>query len=94
MVKAAFDSIDLELHSGTHPRLGVVDHICFHPFAQTSQDETAWLEKSVAADIGSSRQDRVIILAHFLAKVGRAFKNFMLNRKSTLFLDPPRICSI
>ncbi|KAI3937089.1 hypothetical protein MKX01_015304 [Papaver californicum] len=56
MVKAAFDSIDLELHCATHPRLGVVDHICFHPLAQTSLDETAWLAKSVATDIGSSLQ--------------------------------------
>ncbi|KAI3989949.1 hypothetical protein MKX01_003652 [Papaver californicum] len=56
MVKDAFDSIDLELHCGTHPRLGVVDHICFHPLAQTSLDETAWLEKLVATDIGSSLQ--------------------------------------
>ncbi|XP_042420185.1 uncharacterized protein LOC122008505 [Zingiber officinale] len=31
MVKAAFASINLELHSGSHPHLGVVDHICFHP---------------------------------------------------------------
>ncbi|KAI3951646.1 hypothetical protein MKW92_020351 [Papaver armeniacum] len=56
MVRAAFDSIDLELHCGTHPRLGVVDHICFHPLAQTSLDETARLAKSVATDIGSSLQ--------------------------------------
>ncbi|OVA13900.1 Formiminotransferase [Macleaya cordata] len=56
MVKAAFESIDLEFHSGTHPRLGVVDHICFHPLAQTSLDQTAWLAKTVAADIGSNLQ--------------------------------------
>ncbi|KAI3913561.1 hypothetical protein MKX01_022142 [Papaver californicum] len=56
MIKSAFDYINLELHSGTHPRLGVVDQICFRPSAQTSLDETAWLAKSVASDIGSSLQ--------------------------------------
>ncbi|XP_058087559.1 uncharacterized protein LOC131234579 isoform X2 [Magnolia sinica] len=52
MVEAALDAIDLELHSGTHPRLGVVDHICFHPLSQASLDQTAHLAKYVAADIG------------------------------------------
>ncbi|KAI3910535.1 hypothetical protein MKW98_027817 [Papaver atlanticum] len=56
VVKAAFDSIDLELHCGTHPRLRVVDHISFHPRAQTSLGETARLAKLVATDIGSSLQ--------------------------------------
>ncbi|KAF9589510.1 hypothetical protein IFM89_025220 [Coptis chinensis] len=52
MVKAALETIDLESHCGTHPRLGIVDHICFHPLAQTSLDQTAWLARSVAADTG------------------------------------------
>lgn len=52
MVKAAFASINLELHSGSHPRLGVVDHICFHPLARASLDEVATVAKSVATDIG------------------------------------------
>lgn len=52
MVKVALEVINLELHSGTHPRLGVVDHICFHPLAQASLDQAAGLAKSVAADIG------------------------------------------
>ncbi|XP_026411872.1 uncharacterized protein LOC113307638 [Papaver somniferum] len=56
VVKAAFDSIDLELHCGTHPRLRVVDHISFHPLAQTSLNGTARLAKLVATDIGSSHQ--------------------------------------
>ncbi|XVE49857.1 hypothetical protein DITRI_Ditri01bG0116200 [Diplodiscus trichospermus] len=53
MVKAALETIDFELHSGTHPRLGVVDHICFHPLAHTSLDQAASIAKSLAADIGS-----------------------------------------
>ncbi|KAI3846241.1 hypothetical protein MKX03_002807 [Papaver bracteatum] len=55
MVKPAIDSIDLDLHFGTHPRLRVVDHICFHPLAQTSLEETVWLAKSVAPWLQSSR---------------------------------------
>ncbi|KAK8914450.1 hypothetical protein KSP39_PZI024369 [Platanthera zijinensis] len=56
MVEAAFKSIDLGSHSGTHPRLGVVDHICFHPLADASLDQAADLAKSVAADIGRHLQ--------------------------------------
>ncbi|CAL1406687.1 unnamed protein product [Linum trigynum] len=53
MVKAAFEAIDLEHHAGSHPRLGVVDHICFHPLAQASLEQAAWVAKSLAADVGS-----------------------------------------
>ncbi|MBA0828866.1 hypothetical protein Goarm_013496 [Gossypium armourianum] len=53
IVKVALETIDFELHSGTHPRLGVVDHICFHPLAHASLDQTAVVAKSLAADIGS-----------------------------------------
>lgn len=56
IVKAAFQTIDLESHSGTHPRLGVVDHICFHPLAHTSLDQAAGIAKSLAEDIGSHLQ--------------------------------------
>ncbi|XP_062097711.1 uncharacterized protein LOC133803623 isoform X1 [Humulus lupulus] len=52
MVKAALESIDLELHSGSHPRLGIVDHICFHPLLSTSLDRAANVAKSLAADVG------------------------------------------
>ncbi|XP_057487300.1 uncharacterized protein LOC130789622 isoform X2 [Actinidia eriantha] len=51
MVEAAYAAIDLELHCGTHPRLGVVDDVMFHPLARASLDEAAWLAKAVAADI-------------------------------------------
>ena len=56
MVKAALESIDLESHSGSHPRLGVVDHICFHPLLSASLDQAASVAKSLAADIGHSLQ--------------------------------------
>uniref|UniRef100_A0A2P2JR13 glutamate formimidoyltransferase n=1 Tax=Rhizophora mucronata TaxID=61149 RepID=A0A2P2JR13_RHIMU len=54
MVKAAFEAIDLDLHSGSHPRLGVVDHICFHPLARVSLDRVAGIAKNLARDVGSS----------------------------------------
>jgi glutamate formiminotransferase len=56
IVEAAYGAINLELHSGAHPRVGVVDDIAFHPLAEASLDEAAWLAKAVAADIGSRFQ--------------------------------------
>lgn len=56
MVRAAFEAIDFEQHQGSHPRLGVVDHICFHPLAAASLDQIAATAKSLAADVGSSLQ--------------------------------------
>lgn len=53
MVKAAFEAIDFELHSGSHPRVGVVDHICFHPLASTSLQQVAGTAKALALDVGS-----------------------------------------
>lgn len=54
MVKAAFENINLDLHGGSHPRLGVVDHVCFHPLAQSSLDQMAGIAKSLAIGVGSS----------------------------------------
>ncbi|KAG6385129.1 hypothetical protein SASPL_153957 [Salvia splendens] len=56
MVKAAFEAIDLGLHCGSHPRLGVVDHICFHPLNGSSLDCVAGTAKSLAADVGAGLQ--------------------------------------
>lgn len=53
---AAYDGINLELHSGAHPRLGVVDDIVLHPLARASLDEAAWLAKRLAAEIGNRFQ--------------------------------------
>lgn len=53
MVEAAFESIDFGAHSGSHPRLGVVDHICFHPLGSTSLEQVAGTANSLAADVGS-----------------------------------------
>ncbi|ONI18686.1 hypothetical protein PRUPE_3G232600 [Prunus persica] len=56
MVKAAFETIDLEMHCGSHPRLGVVDHICFHPLLGASLDQVAGVANSLGADVGSNLQ--------------------------------------
>ncbi|KAI4334011.1 hypothetical protein L6164_018754 [Bauhinia variegata] len=53
MAEAAFNAINLELHDGAHPRLGVVDDIVFHPLARASLDDAAWIAKAVAADFGN-----------------------------------------
>ncbi|KAF2283176.1 hypothetical protein GH714_043506 [Hevea brasiliensis] len=60
MIEAAYGAINLESHCGAHPRLGVVDDIVFHPLAQASLDEAAWLAKAVAADIGSRFQVKLL----------------------------------
>ncbi|MBA0711802.1 hypothetical protein Golax_010949 [Gossypium laxum] len=61
MVEAAYGTINLEQHSGTHPRLGVVDDIVLHPLARASLDEAAWLAKAVATDIGNRFQVPVFL---------------------------------
>ncbi|KAG6722485.1 hypothetical protein I3842_03G163200 [Carya illinoinensis] len=63
MAEAAFGTIDLETHSGAHPRLGVVDDILLHPLARASMDEAAWLARAVAADIGNRFQVPVYLYA-------------------------------
>lgn len=56
MAEAAFGAIDLETHSGAHPRLGVIDDIVLHPLGRASMDEAAWLARAVATDIGNRFQ--------------------------------------
>ncbi|KAJ0630693.1 putative formimidoyltetrahydrofolate cyclodeaminase, Glutamate formimidoyltransferase [Helianthus annuus] len=53
MATAAYEVIDLDLHTGSHPRLGVVDHICFHPLAATSLEQVATIAKAIAKEVGS-----------------------------------------
>ncbi|XP_038981680.1 glutamate formimidoyltransferase-like isoform X2 [Phoenix dactylifera] len=61
MVEAAYAAINLEMHSGAHPRLGVVDHICFHPLAQATLEDAARVAKLVASDIGIGLQVPVFL---------------------------------
>lgn len=66
MVRIALEQIDLRLHTGTHPRLGVIDHICFHPLKTSSSSDNnmhqpSAIAKSVAADIGTKLQVPVFL---------------------------------
>lgn len=54
MVKSALEEVDLNMHHGSHPRVGVVDHICFHPLANTSLEQVASIARSLATDIGTN----------------------------------------
>ncbi|MQL83719.1 hypothetical protein Taro_016216 [Colocasia esculenta] len=61
MVEAALAAINLQAHLGAHPRLGVVDHISFHPLAQASLEDAAQVAKLTAADIGNGLQVPVFL---------------------------------
>ncbi|KAL8152237.1 hypothetical protein V2J09_009997 [Rumex salicifolius] len=54
MVRAALEVIDFNKHCGSHPRLGIIDHICFHPLADASMDQVVGIARSLASEIGSS----------------------------------------
>lgn len=86
MAEAAFGAINLETHSGAHPRLGVVDDILFHPLAQASLDEAAWLAKAVAADIGNRFQGG--------SKPSKAFSFLVKLRKANVYCTQVSIGSL
>ncbi len=46
LVAAAIDGIDMETHSGEHPRIGAVDVIPFVPLAGTTMDEAIELARA------------------------------------------------
>ncbi|GJN01099.1 hypothetical protein PR202_ga18335 [Eleusine coracana subsp. coracana] len=56
VVAAALEAVDLGSHAGAHPRLGVVDHVVFHPLAGARLDDVAALARAVATDIGDKLQ--------------------------------------
>lgn len=64
MIEAAFSAINLEVHCGTHPRIGVVDDMSFHPLSQAAtMEDAAQLAKLVASDIGNGLQVPVFLYA-------------------------------
>lgn len=63
MAQAAYQDVDLELQSGAHPRLGVIDDILINPLARASLDEAAWLARAVAKEIGNRFQVPVFLYA-------------------------------
>ncbi|KAG2547676.1 hypothetical protein PVAP13_9KG115300 [Panicum virgatum] len=63
MMEAAFSAINLELHSGAHPRMGVNDDLSFHPLGQATMEDAASLAKQLASDIGNDFQVPVFLYA-------------------------------
>lgn len=64
MIETAFSAINLEVHCGTHPRIGVVDDLSFHPLSQAAtMEDAAQLAKLVASDIGNGLQVPVFLYA-------------------------------
>ncbi|KAI9086674.1 hypothetical protein K1719_031268 [Acacia pycnantha] len=100
MVKAAFDNIDFEMHCGTHPRLGIVDHICCHPLANASLDQAAESARLLATDVGSNLQVPVFLYgaAHEegrpLDSVRRALGYFKPNSSANQWVGGPKSNSL
>lgn len=54
MVETAFDKIkNLKGHSGTHPRMGVIDDLSFHPLGDANMEDAACLARLVASAISA-----------------------------------------
>lgn len=58
LVKESLQSIDLSDHVANHPRLGVIDHIAFHPLGACSMEAA----KLAAHWVGSKLQVRRAVL--------------------------------
>jgi len=56
MTHVALKTVDFSLHWGTHPRLGVVDHISVHPLRGASLAEAAEFARSVGRQLASTEE--------------------------------------
>lgn len=63
VVATALKSIDLGQHAGSHPRLGVVDHICLHPLGTATLTDTATAAQEIASEIGSKLKGIFLFIA-------------------------------
>ncbi|TKV92726.1 hypothetical protein SEVIR_9G178800v4 [Setaria viridis] len=63
MMEAAFSAINLNLHSGAHPRMGVNDDLSFHPLGQSAMEDAVSLAKQVASDTGNDFRVPVLLYA-------------------------------
>ena len=52
--KNAYSLIDFTSHSGTHPSLGVIDHVCFFPLGSMPMEKVVMQAKRFASEINSS----------------------------------------
>ena len=66
MVGAALSHIDMEQHVGSHPRLGVVDHMCFHPLGSATLTPVASLTLAAAREISLQFQGFNLLYLPFL----------------------------
>jgi hypothetical protein len=65
MTEAAFSTIELKSHSGTHSRMGVNDYLTFHPFGEATMEDAACLAKLVASDIGNDLQGMLEVFSFY-----------------------------
>jgi hypothetical protein len=65
MIEAAFSTIELKSHSGTHPMMGVNDDLTFHPFGEATMEDAACLAKLVASDIGNDLQGMLEVFSFY-----------------------------
>jgi len=63
-IEVAIDAIDMEGHSGEHPRIGAVDVIPFVPLGETTIDDAVALARSFAERVG----DRFAIPVYLYAR--------------------------
>jgi glutamate formiminotransferase len=64
LVATAIDEIDMEGHSGEHPRIGAVDVIPFVPLGNTTMDDAV----EIARDFGRRIADRYALPVYLYAK--------------------------
>ena len=61
LLSEALQKIDLTEHVATHPRLGVVDHISFHPLENCSLQELGAFVNSFGSQISDENQLPVLL---------------------------------
>ena len=64
IVGASIRDIDLSRQSGSHPRIGAVDHVSVHPLQDASLNEAGAAAASLARDIGSLLQGSSTFSSH------------------------------
>src|SRR4051812_1631769 len=71
LVAGAVREIDMDEHSGEHPRIGAVDVIPFAPLADTTMDETIELARAFAARIATRFDVPVYLYAQAARRTDR-----------------------
>lgn len=79
----ALSQLDFTQHQGTHPTLGVVDHICFSPLGSTTIQEASTMAKMFAMQL--NEVNRVPI--YFYGGLSSKLVKLADLRKSELMLQ-------